>query len=88
MSRNRAGRFVLSTIAVVVLMAACATPTPQTVVQTVEVPVTVPPVEVEVEVLMDGLELVPDGLVQELDAGFAVHRHGIPRFVARHLSTA
>jgi len=59
MSRNRAGRFVLSTIAVVVLMAACATPTPQTVVQTVEVPVTVPPVEVEVEVTVPVTVQVP-----------------------------
>ncbi len=50
MSRNRAGRFVLSAIVLVVLLAACAAPTPQTVVQTVEVLVTVPPVEVEVTV--------------------------------------
>lgn len=50
MSRNRAGKFVLSLLTLVVLLAACATPTPQTIVQTVEVPVTVPPVQVTVPV--------------------------------------
>jgi len=50
MSRKRGYSFVLGAIALMVLLGACATPTPATIVQTVEVQVTVP-VEVTVPVV-------------------------------------
>lgn len=50
MNKRQANVLVANLLLVAVILTACATPTPQTIVQTVEVPVTVPPVQVTVEV--------------------------------------